>query len=233
MPSEEAKERAVMSRTLAWSADTALKAERVEPKNDPAHEHDPRGVPRQDAVDRGGGRTARGMLDANARSHPLAAERAHGSRDTADMHAPIVARSVALAVSMMLAGSCTVSPDDGNTTFGGPVSVGGPGGDTAATGQDPSTGMGATGTATHGSTTADAADETADASSGAPAPGGSTSAGSSGEATTNATNAGSTSDGPMCDAFCRGCACPSDMCTMCCALQDMVDQCVGGSCFCF
>ena len=42
-----------------------------------------------------------------------------------------------------------------------------------------------------------------------------------------------TMGGDVCDEFCNGCACPSDQCTMCCALNDQVDTCQGGLCFCF
>jgi hypothetical protein len=36
-----------------------------------------------------------------------------------------------------------------------------------------------------------------------------------------------------CDGNCNGCTCPSFECSMCCALQDKVDVCGGGSCGCF
>lgn len=42
-----------------------------------------------------------------------------------------------------------------------------------------------------------------------------------------------TMGGDVCDEFCNGCSCPSDQCTMCCALNDQVDTCQGGMCFCF
>jgi hypothetical protein len=53
--------------------------------------------------------------------------------------------------------------------------------------------------------------------------------------TTDDSNASMSTDdgGDVCDEFCNGCTCPSNQCTMCCALQDQVDVCQGGSCFCF
>ena len=52
-------------------------------------------------------------------------------------------------------------------------------------------------------------------------------------ATMTTMNPTTTMGGDVCDEFCNGCACPSDQCTMCCALNDQVDTCQGGMCFCF
>jgi len=135
----------------------------------------------------------------------------------------------------MLTGSCTVGGDTISTSFGGPGDHGGPGGgDTATTSQGSSTGTGTTGAATQAASSGSGgvADETADASGAVTTSGGSTGVGSSGNDPTNVTSMGSTGEA-VCDEYCNGCACPSAMCSMCCAGIDKVDVCQGGSCFCF
>jgi hypothetical protein len=66
---------------------------------------------------------------------------------------------------------------------------------------------------------------------------GGTSVASSAVSSTTSLNIAAASTGASsanaCDAYCNGCACPSDECTMCCAGHQKADVCQGGMCFCF
>lgn len=50
---------------------------------------------------------------------------------------------------------------------------------------------------------------------------------------TTTTNDSTTTGGDVCDFFCEGCTCPSNPCSMCCALKGKADVCQNGMCFCF
>lgn len=105
----------------------------------------------------------------------------------------------------------------------------------------PTTGPGDTTAAPDPSTSSDPDTTLPDPSTTLPDPSTTTNSTTSGEPdstslpdpSTTTTNDSTTTGGDVCDFFCEGCTCPSNPCSMCCALKGKADVCQNGMCFCF